>query len=936
MGYLCYSCKTKKENTIDLSGEWKFQIDRQDKGIVEEWYKNNMAETVFLPGSMAENGKGDDITVNTEWTGQIVDQSWYKGEKYARYREEGNVKIPFWLQPLKHYLGAAWYQKEITIPKNWYNKYIELILERPHWETQIWVDDKKIGMENSLATSHIFNTTKYLKPGKHSLSIRVDNRVKEIDPGMNSHSISDHTQSNWNGIVGEISLRATSLLMIEDVQLYPDVVKKEVFAKIKLENYTGKPQDCKLTLKPILVSTGSNENIEGVVTEFNITEEKYLEIVCPMGESPLLWDEFSPNLYKMKLILKSSSGDIDQKQITFGMREFNVKGNRFNINGRPLFLRGTLECSIFPKTGYPATNVEEWKRIFKACKAHGLNHMRTHSWCPPEAAFEAADEIGVYLQVECSSWANSGSSVGDGKPIDKWIYKEAEQILDAYGNHPSFCLMAYGNEPAGTNQMEYLSSFIEYFKKIDPRHMYTGGAGWPYIEAADFYNNAAPRIQGWGQELNSIINKEAPQTVFDFNDIIMKTPMPYVSHEIGQWCVYPNFKEIEKYTGVLKAKNFEIFQETLKENNLLHLADSFLLASGKLQALCYKADIEAALRTADMAGFQLLDLHDFPGQGTALVGCLDAFWEEKGYISPEQYRSFCNETVPLARMEKRIFSNLDEFIAEIEVAHFGSSLLLAPEIKWKISTGEGHIIGQGNLPVEKLRIDNCQKAGTIKMPLIELKYPQKLHLEVFVNNFSNGWDFWVYPQNPTDDYLDEVYIANSVDESVYQTLNDGGKVLLSLKKGSLNKNSGGEIKIGFSSIFWNTAWTRNQAPHSLGILCDPKHEALAEFPTEYHSNWQWWDAMNHGQAIILTRFKSQINPIVRIIDDWFENRDLGLIFEGKVGKGKIIVCAADLLSDLEERLEAQQLLYSLKKYICSDNFNPESAISFEELELLTE
>ena len=110
--------------------------------------------------------------------------------------------------------------------------------------------------------------------------------------------------------------------------------------------------------------------------------------------------------------------------------------------------------------------------------------------------------------------------------------------------------------------------------------------------------------------------------------------MPAVVHEMGQWCVYPNFDEVRKYTGPLKPKNFDIFHDSLAEHGMLDQWRDFLRASGKLQALCYKEEIEAALRTPGIGGFELLDLHDFPGQGTALVGVLDPFWESKGYITP--------------------------------------------------------------------------------------------------------------------------------------------------------------------------------------------------------------------------------------------------------------------------------------------------------------
>jgi len=919
------------QKEINLSGDWKFKIDSLDKGVAEKWYNQELPEIVELPGSMAENGKGENITTDTKWTGNIVDRSWFNDDKYARYRKQGNIKIPFWLQPNKHYIGAAWFQKEIEIPENWDGKHIELILERPHWETQVWVDDQNAGMRNSLGTAHIYDLTKYLSSGKHLLSIRVDNSVKEVNPGVNSHSISDHTQSNWNGIAGEITLRGKSPVFIDNVKLYPDVNKNELIVKARIRNITGENQKGELKLEVQLKGSTSDKEKKNLNLEIEIDDSKEVEMVVPMGDSPQLWDEFHPNLYVMTLFFESTVG-VDQREVSFGMREFKVEGKRFTINGRPVFLRGTLECSIFPKTGYPATDIEEWKRILRVCQAHGLNHMRFHSWCPPEAAFEAADELGVYLQVECSSWANQGSTIGDGKPIDNWLYQEAEYILDAYGNHPSFCMMAYGNEPGGKKQIEFLNEFVNHWKSNDPRRVYTGGAGWPYFKDIDYFNSPAPRIQGWGQELNSIINSEPPQTLFDFQEIIDKTPMPYVSHEIGQWCVYPNFKEMEKYTGVLKAKNFEIFKETLEENHMGHLADSFLLASGKLQALCYKADIEAALRTKDFAGFQLLDLHDFPGQGTALVGVLDPFWEEKGYISPEEYSRFCNQTVPVARLAKRIFYDDENLKATIEVAHFGEHNLENTIASWSLENPTGSILDAGKFPSINIPIGNGIKLGVIDVNLKEVSRAQKMILKVDVAGFSNSWDIWVYPSEKIEiQDTKQIRIVSILDKKTIKYLEKGGKVFLTPVKGRLKAENGGDIGVGFSSIFWNTAWTGGQKPHTLGILCDPNHQALSDFPTEYHSNWQWWDAMSYSNAIILDEFGTDLKPIVRVIDDWFKNRRLALIFEAKVGKGKIIVSGIDLLSDLENRPGAQQLLYSLKKYMISDGFTPASELKVNDI-----
>ena len=925
---LAFSACNKEENFhIDLSGDWQFRIDSLDVGESEDWFAENFNEVVSLPGSMAENGKGNEITVNTNWTGNMWNDSlWYKDPHMEKYRKKGNVKVPFWLTPMKEYKGAAWYQRQVSIPSSWNNKNVNLHLERVHWESTVWIDGKQMGVQNSLGTSHNYNLKDVLTAGEHTITIRVDNRVKDINVGVDAHSISDNTQSNWNGIIGNIELTTTPKVALGDVKLYPDVLNKVVKIVVQVKNYSEKIQIGELFFE------AKEKSIEGLKLqllkkEIEVNKSNEVVVEYSMGENPKLWDEFSPNVYEMQLTLKTESG-IDTKNIDFGMRDFKAKGTVFTINDRPLFLRGTLECAIFPLTGYPPTNVDAWKRILKIIQDHGLNHMRFHSWCPPEAAFIAADELGVYLQVEASAW----TTIGDGAPIDKWLYKEAEAIINTYGNHPSFVLMAYGNEPGGKNHLEYLKKFVRYFKSFDSRRLYTGGAGWPYFDELDYYNNRNPRIQGWNENLKSIINAEPPQTEFDWSRFIDKTPMPYVSHEMGQWCAYPNFKEMSKYTGVLKPKNFEIFKESLKENNLLELADSLLLASGKLQTLCYKADIEAALRTKGMAGFQLLDIHDFPGQGTALVGVLDAFWDEKGYVSPKEFSQFNNETVPLARLKKRVFKNTENLVAKIEVAHFGANALKNVIPIWKLSDSMGQIFKEGSLNKVDVSIGNAIQLGEISTSLNEIVNAQKLTLTVQISDFINTWDVWVYPSNHGKiENENRIKVVTKLDSNTISYLENGGNVLLNIVKGNVARDKGGDIGVGFSSIFWNTSWTKEQKPHTLGILCSPTHPALASFPTEYHSNWQWWDAMSNSSVIVLDDFPNTLTPIVRIIDDWFKNRKTALIFEAKVGKGSILISGIDLHTNIDNRLEAQQLLYSLKSYMCSGRFNPKTTLSIKEV-----
>jgi hypothetical protein len=718
------------------------------------------------------------------------------------------------------------------------------------------------------------------------------------------------------------------------VSIYPDINNRKAKVIVSLSNKSGKPFKGKIRLKAESFNSGISQKLGSEVVSAGTTAgDLRLIIDYPLGNEMQLWSEFTPSLYKLSVNLEESGkGIIDFKSADFGMREFKTNGNHIEINGRQIFLRGTLECCIFPLTGYPPVDIESWEKLLKTCKDYGLNTIRFHSWCPPEAAFIAADKLGVYFHIECSSWANQGTGLGDGGTIDQYIYDEGDRILEEYGNHPSFCMMAYGNEPGGKKQSDYLGKLLTYWKAKDNRRIYTSAAGWPFIPENDFNLSPEPRIQRWGEGLKSIINGEAPQTMFDYRDYLSKFTVPVVSHEIGQWCVYPDFKEIAKYTGVLKATNFEIFRETLAENEMGGQAEDFLMASGKLQSLCYKAEIEAALRTPGFGGFHLLQLHDFPGQGTALVGILNPFFESKGYITPEQFRMFCNETVPLARMGKEVFTNNESFKAEIEVAHFGSVPIKKAEILCNISSPESDTLLKETLKKDEIAIGNSISLGTITFNLTNVSKAQKLTLSVSIKDtpFKNSWDFWVYPAKQ-DINAGSVLITDKLDKNTEAALKRGGSVLL-LTHGKVGKDKGARVSIGFSSIFWNTAWTNNQPPHTLGILCNPEHPVFSDFPTEYHSNWQWWDPVSHSQTMILDGFPANLKPLIQPIDTWFSNRRLSLVFETRTGHGKLMVCSIDMKNKIDERPVSKQLLISLLKYMNSQSFNPEIEVGMSKIQ----
>ena len=902
---------------LELNGTWRFALDREGVGIEESWWRRPLAGSVSLPGTLAGQGIGDPITLDTPWTGQIVDRSFFTAPEYEAYRQPGRIKVPFWLQPERYYAGAAWYQTDLEIPAGWQGRRVVLRLERPHWQTLVALDDKVVGSNDSLSTPHEYDLGTRMAQGPHVLTVRVDNSLV-VDIGVNSHSISDHTQGNWNGIVGRMTLEATAPVWVDDLQVFPDVAARAVRVTGRIGNATGQAGKGLVRLAAERVEAAEGSAVAPLVVPASWSAEGgAFEARYALGPDAATWDEFNPVLYRLSASLTDAGST---KTVTFGLREIGTAGTQFTINGRRTFLRGTLECAIFPKAGHPPTDVESWDRIIRIAKAHGLNHLRFHSWCPPEAAFEAADRLGFYYYVEAASWANQSTRLGVGLPVDDWVRRETGRILRAYGNHPSFVLMSYGNEPGGRDQ-EYLARWVTDSRTRDPRRLYTGAAGWPQLPENQFHVAPDPRIQAWGAGLTSRINAKPPETRTDYRDYISARSVPVVSHEIGQWCVYPKLEEIQKYTGYLKAKNFEIFADRLRAHHLEGRAGDFLLASGRLQTLCYKEDIESALRTPGMAGFELLDLHDFPGQGTALVGVLDPFWDSKGYVTPEAYRRFAGPTVPLARLDRRVFTTADVLAADVEIAHFGAARVERVAARWRLVGEDGRVAAQGVLPERTIPVGNGTPLGHLRIPLGRVPAPRRYSLVVSVPGGENDWDVWVYLPR-VDAPARGVLVTSQLDETALQRLSSGGRVLLTIPPARVRNDEARPVKLGFSSIFWNTAWTGRQAPTTLGVLVDPAHPAFRAFPTESHSNWQWWYLVTRAGAMIVDELPTDLRPIVQVIDDWFTARRLALVFEARVNGGRLLVTSIDIDRDLDENIVARQFRASLLEYARSERFAP--------------
>ena len=511
-------------------------------------------------------------------------------------------------------------------------------------------------------------------------------------------------------------------------------------------------------------------------------------------------------------------------------------------------------------------------------------------------------------------------------------------------------MLASGNEPAG-RWVEWVTDFVHYWQKADPRHVYTGasvGGGWAWQPANEFHVKAGARGLEW--------SKKRPESWSTFSHKIDTVRQPFVSHETGQWNCYPNFNEIGKYKGVNKAKNFEIFRDLLDANDMGHQGQEFLMASGKLQALCYKHELERTLRTPNYAGYQLLALNDYSGQGSAVVGILDALWGEKGYITAPEWRQFCAPTTPLAKMDRFVYTDGDTLQATIELSHFGETPLTNATFIYNIRNKDGQVLHTQRQTMKEIPI-----GGQIPLGVISYKLPgtsnaaQQLTLEVRltdcdqyrlrrtqgegtlernypIHEVVNSWNLWVYPQRELTGYEDaDLMVTDTLNQAAIDLLNRGGKVLLT---------AAGRIKYGagivqhFVPTFWNTSWFKMRPPHTVGSWIDSAHPLFRHFPTDNYTNLQWWELANRAQCMMTSHISGQFNSIVQPIDTWFLSRRLSTLFEARVSKGRLIMTSLDVRNRLNNRPVARELMHALLAYMQSDDFRPTQTVTIEQIETI--
>lgn len=998
-----------------LSGIWQFALDGEKAGLAQEYFlRTAFADTIELPTTTAEAKKG----------------------KKGAERHTGYLTEPY------HFEGYAWFLRTLDIPaeeEGAGKKRFFFMMERTR-KSSVWVDGSFMGSFDSFYAAHRYELTDALTPGRHTLVVMIDNTDYVSNGG---HMTSPDTQTNWNGILGEISLETVWDTAIENMWIYPSRKDKKAEIKIQLSPQNELPAVqaevcCKLTrlsvkagrdfehYEPLYTQTAKTRReriakneiqdapytidtlavLGSQVYDLTQTQEQdsIFAITYPLGADAVAWDEYHPYVYELTVRILRGGRVLCERTSHFGLRDFTHRGRKLYCNDNEIFLRGTHDGMIFPLTGYAPMDLDSWLRVYGTSREYGLNHYRYHTCCPPRAAFLAAAYLGIYVQAELAFWGSiyDREDPQCNQEQQDFLLKEGIRALDAFGDLPSFFGMSMGNELWGSK--EEINRMMGVLKAHDSRHLYTQGSNnHQFVPSVlpndDFFSGVRfsknRLLRGSYAMCDAplgFVQTERPGAYWHYDAVIAPkeiqentavksgtiqiqygtgikeveiaegaeeviAQVPVVSHEIGQYEFTPDFSEIERYTGVLQPENLKIFRERMEEKGLLPYAAEYLHASGKLAGACYKLELEAAFRSAELSGFQLLDIKDFSGQGTALVGILNAFHQNKGIISRSDWRMFCSDAVLLPTLDSFVMRAGSSVDCEVKLRYYRSEKFLKPQLRalWYLKRQAGNIDeSTGESGPEQLKQSvACQEIacqditgrGLFTLGTLSLKVPACRNNAVYMLRFvltgenteeiCNEYEVFLYEERALSGarILKEeakrqgkVCITNDKKEAL-AACKKGNAVLLFVKSDDLVSDT---IEGAYCTDFWCYSMFRSISEGAgkpvptgtMGLLIDNTHPALAGFVSETYTTAQWYQIVMHARPMILDNIEEarNIKPIVRMMDNFERNHHLGLIYEISHGAGKMLVCHADLLSLKETYPEADCLYRSLVAYVQSERF----------------
>ncbi len=776
----------------------------------------------------------------------------------------------------------------------------------------------------SISTPYTYEVTNLIT-GNDKITLTVDNTY----PGWPRESIvyssaaTDETQTNWNGILGYMQIRTEDQVFISHLAVYPC---RDNTLDVQVELSCGIPWSGELRLTSPALKTSASMAVR-ISTPGTCTFRFSGLQVCDQIRR---WDLEEGNLYT----LIAQPGHFEAKSTLFGFRTFGVsEAARLTVNDRVFFLRSETNCAVFPETGHSPMEPESWTQILRTYQEYGVNCIRFHSHVPPEAAFTAADHLGILMQPELSNW-NPHTAFEDDTGF-KYYQDELIETLRMLSNHPSFVMLTLGNELcAGELGHLRMNTLLRLAREKDPTRLYSSASNCEYGQngpdaESDFYtaqNYTSYMLRATSAGFHGHLNNKKPDTITNYEEgvqaFLARFHIPLFTFEVGQYEVLPDFHEINMFHGVTSPDNYICIRNRVYELGFDSQWTKRVEASGELARLCYQAEVEAVLRTPSLSGISLLGLQDFPGQGTALIGMMGAHLKPKPYAfaDPERFRNFFTDVLPMAYLEGYTYQAGDIFRADIRIANYGRHELSGC-MKCELSSERTKIM-ESIFPLRRVPCGQVTSIDKLEWKLPLWDSPMQCTLTLTIDQYTHSYPIWVYPR-ALPVRPDSIYEAAELNDHAVEVLRNGGRVFLSPP--STEEALPGSIKTQFSTDFWSVGTFPFQSG-SMGQCIDESHPLFRNFPTDSFSNWQWWPMANQ-RAVLLPR---PMKAIITEMDSYAYLRPMAKLFECKCGGGSVLFSSMGL-QNLQEYPEARALLSSIYTYMDSADFQPDQSLSIAEV-----
>ena len=923
---------------MDLSGKWKVRLQDGTEAEAE------------LPGTLDENSIGVPDRPEKLWQSAAPLPSGENGEQGIGTRFTR-----------KHtYTGPACFTRRILWEETPKGRRCVIRVERSR-KLRLAVNGQESRplLPGTLSTPWVFETES-LRPGENEIQFVCDNSYQEwpAEAILYSSAATDETQTNWNGLIGDIRLETKPSVFL----LNPRTVMNPDGSSVSFQAEVCAPEG---TAKSCVTVRMESDALAGEAREFRVVVSGGAQTISipgiPLAENIRKWRMEDPQLYTVRFALQADGcpEETDETEILTGFRTFLPDdGYRLCLNRRRIFLRGEANCAAWPETGHPPMTEEAWEEILRRYQAYGVNCMRFHSHCPPEAAFEAADRIGMLMQPELSHWDPEHAFESDAS--FRYYRNELTEILHMLGKHPSFVMLTLGNElNCNEKGQERMAELVRCAKETLPDRLYAWGSNAFYgakgcDRESDFYT--AQNYGKWQMraisaaqdeehpdrktKIRGYLNNTYPSARANYREGMAALreafPQPMFSFEVGQYEVLPDFGEIAAFCGVTEPVNCRMIREQAEKKGLLPLWNRMVEAGGELALIGYREETEAVMRTPGMSGLSLLSLQDFPGQGTALVGMMNAHLRPKpfGFAQPERFRAFFRDAAPLPELEKYTWTAGETLKAPLRCVNYGAKDLRGDlHISLMIHRG-----AEEEIPAEQVIQDLAIPAGSaeirgevcLTLPWVEKAVCAELVLEMDKDKdrFSNRKRIWIYPEE-AEVSADGILCSEWVTEEVLSALERGERVLL--EPPSTEEALPGSIRGQFTTDFWSVG-TFPQQEGGMGLLIQEDHPLFSAFPTSFHTDYQWW-LMAGQRAMRLPDERYAGGVLIRQMDSFATLRSFAMLMEVRVGSGRLMISTMDL-KRLPQKPEVRALRNAILQYMKTGAFSPKTEMTPEALRML--